>query len=144
MAGLASEAFAGGASQPAAQAADCTCPARSPCVPPCLPVSASGFPTCVQELADWRARMGQQVEGYRADLTSLQASLSSEMGGLRDELAVVKARIRRQLDSNAEAIGAASAGSAGSTGGVAQPPPPQQQQGRRAGPPQAAAMQALA
>jgi hypothetical protein len=88
--------------------------------------------------------MGQQVEGYRADLTSLQASLSSEMGGLRDELADVKARIRRQLDSNAEAIGAASAGSAGSTGGGAQPPPPQQQQGRRAGSAQAAAVQALA
>jgi hypothetical protein len=106
----------------------------------------------VQELADWRVRMGQQVEGYRADLTSLQASLSSEMGGLRDELADVKARIRRQLDSNAQAIGAAAAGSAGgSTGGGAPPPPPllllqqpQQQQGRQAGSPQAAAAQAQA
>ena len=28
----------------------------------------------LQELADWRGRMNQQVEGYRSDLTALQAS----------------------------------------------------------------------
>ncbi|PRW33596.1 CAP-Gly domain-containing linker 1-like [Chlorella sorokiniana] len=57
-----------------------------------------------KELADWRVRMNQQVEGYRADLTSLQTTLTTEIGGLRSELADVKARIRAQLEANGESI----------------------------------------
>lgn len=50
--------------------------------------------------------MGQQVEGHRAELTELQATLTTEMGGLRSELQEVKARIRAQLEGNAGAIAA--------------------------------------
>ena len=51
----------------------------------------------LQELSEWRGRVGAQVEGHRAELAQLQARLTSDMGGLRGELATIKAHIRRQL-----------------------------------------------
>jgi hypothetical protein len=71
----------------------------------------------LQELADWRVRMNQQVEGYRAELSGLQTSLTSEMSGLRGELEDMKARIRGQLESNARAISELQAPGCGEPGG---------------------------
>ena len=123
------------------------------------PMCAAALPIHAQELGDWRGRMDQRVEGFRADLTDLQvrlcagvcvyrrgrcagccsgpgrvpyrpardphphlrrrpaaqmpapaeprcpqATLTADMGGLRSELAEVKARIRVQLEANGETI----------------------------------------
>lgn len=53
-----------------------------------------------QELADWRHRVGAQVRCHRGEVAELQEVLTAEMAGLRAELAVARARIRRELDAS--------------------------------------------
>lgn len=71
----------------------------------CLHAACPAFSLALQDLADWRSRMNQQVESYRAELSGLQTSLSAEMSRLRGELADMKARIRQQMDSNTAVLG---------------------------------------